>query len=132
MLSYPIPEAEELLTNKLSAAQQSLSNCEEDMDFLREQVTVRTSCPFSPDSQLNTPSTFLPPLFSLSISFEWYGDTDNPFLTPDDGSRHSSRLQLGHRTKAQGGGGGGLKVKSDESVVNPISGSWHKAMIKMR
>jgi len=41
MLSYPIPEAEELLTNKLSAAQQSLSNCEEDLDFLREQVTVR-------------------------------------------------------------------------------------------
>jgi hypothetical protein len=41
MLSYPIPEAEELLANKLSAAQQSLSNCEEDMDFLREQVTVR-------------------------------------------------------------------------------------------
>jgi hypothetical protein len=49
MLSYPIPEAEELLTNKLSAAQQSLSNCEEDMDFLREQVTVRsTSRPSSP------------------------------------------------------------------------------------
>jgi len=44
MLSYPIPEAEELLTNKLSAAQQSLSNCEEDLDFLREQVTVRTTC----------------------------------------------------------------------------------------
>jgi len=42
MLSYPIPEAEELLTNKLSAAQQSLSNCEEDLDFLREQVTVRS------------------------------------------------------------------------------------------
>lgn len=41
MLSYPIPEAEELLTNKLSAAQQSLRNCEEDLDFLREQVTVR-------------------------------------------------------------------------------------------
>jgi hypothetical protein len=40
MLSYPIPEAEELLSNKLSAAQQSLSNCEEDLDFLREQVTV--------------------------------------------------------------------------------------------
>jgi hypothetical protein len=41
MLSYPIPEAEDLLSNKLSAAQQSLSNCEEDLDFLREQVTVR-------------------------------------------------------------------------------------------
>ncbi|KAM0710467.1 hypothetical protein Q7P35_002830 [Cladosporium inversicolor] len=40
MLSYPIPEAEELLTNKLSAAQQSLRNCEEDLDFLREQVTT--------------------------------------------------------------------------------------------
>jgi hypothetical protein len=43
MLSYPIPEAEELLSNKLSAAQQSLSNCEEDLDFLREQVTVRST-----------------------------------------------------------------------------------------
>lgn len=41
MLSYPIPEAEELLSSKLSTAQQSLSNCEEDLDFLREQVTVR-------------------------------------------------------------------------------------------
>jgi hypothetical protein len=40
MLSYPIPEAEDLLTAKLHAAQQSLSNCEEDLDFLREQVTV--------------------------------------------------------------------------------------------
>jgi hypothetical protein len=58
MLSYPIPEAEELLTNKLSAAQQSLSNCEEDMDFLREQVTVRTSSPFSPDSHLKDLFTF--------------------------------------------------------------------------
>ena len=54
MLSYPIPEAEELLTNKLSAAQQSLSNCEEDMDFLREQVTVRYSLPFLPVSHIET------------------------------------------------------------------------------
>jgi len=63
MLSYPIPEAEELLTNKLSAAQQSLSNCEEDMDFLREQVTVRTSSPSSPGSHLSIRSTFA--LFAL-------------------------------------------------------------------
>lgn len=41
MLSYPIPEATELLTGKLGAARQSLSNCEEDLDFLREQITVR-------------------------------------------------------------------------------------------
>lgn len=42
MLSYPIDEAETLLGSKLSTAQLSLSNCEEDLDFLREQITV---CP---------------------------------------------------------------------------------------
>ncbi|KAB5518680.1 prefoldin subunit [Coniochaeta sp. 2T2.1] len=40
MLAYPIDEAEELLESKLKAAQTSLSNCEEDLDFLREQVTT--------------------------------------------------------------------------------------------
>lgn len=40
MLSYPIDEAEELLDSKLTAAKTSLSNCEEDLDFLREQITV--------------------------------------------------------------------------------------------
>lgn len=40
MLAYPIPEAETLLKSKLDAAQASLANCEEDLDFLREQVTV--------------------------------------------------------------------------------------------
>jgi prefoldin subunit 5 len=40
MLAYPIPEAEELLQSKLSTAKHSLSNCEEDLDFLREQITV--------------------------------------------------------------------------------------------
>lgn len=44
MLSYPIDEAETLLEQKLSAAKQSLANCEEDLDFLREQITVRLSC----------------------------------------------------------------------------------------
>jgi hypothetical protein len=42
MLSYPINEAEELLASKLAAAKQSLENCEEDLDFLREQITVRS------------------------------------------------------------------------------------------
>lgn len=41
MLSYPIDEAEELLSSKLAAAKQNLENCEEDHDFLREQITVR-------------------------------------------------------------------------------------------
>ncbi|KAL9615537.1 MAG: hypothetical protein Q9167_000050 [Letrouitia subvulpina] len=40
MLSYPIAEAETLLDSKLSTAQQSLENCEEDLDFLREQITT--------------------------------------------------------------------------------------------
>jgi len=40
MLAYPIPEAETLLSHKFDAAQQSLRNCEEDLDFLREQITV--------------------------------------------------------------------------------------------
>ncbi|KAK4653693.1 peptide chain release factor 1 [Podospora pseudocomata] len=40
MLSYPIEEAEELLDGKLEAARRSLRNCEEDLDFLREQITT--------------------------------------------------------------------------------------------
>jgi hypothetical protein len=40
MLSYPIPEAEQLLESKLKTAKLSLANCEEDMEFLREQITV--------------------------------------------------------------------------------------------
>ncbi|KAL9528205.1 Prefoldin subunit [Sphaerulina musiva] len=40
MLSYPLPEAETLLISKLETAQQSLANCEDDVDFLREQITT--------------------------------------------------------------------------------------------
>ncbi|RDA91272.1 hypothetical protein CP533_6340 [Ophiocordyceps camponoti-saundersi (nom. inval.)] len=40
MLSYPIDEAETLLQSKLKTAKTSLSNCEEDVDFLREQITT--------------------------------------------------------------------------------------------
>lgn len=40
MLAYPLSEAEELLISKLETAQQSLANCEDDIDFLREQITV--------------------------------------------------------------------------------------------
>jgi hypothetical protein len=69
MLSYPIPEAEELLTNKLSAAQQSLSNCEEDMDFLREQVTVRTKPSFLPLTHIPTSELLSPSSFSYSFSY---------------------------------------------------------------
>lgn len=40
MLSYKLPQAQELLTAKLTSAQQNLSNVIEDLEFLREQVTV--------------------------------------------------------------------------------------------
>lgn len=40
MLSYPMKEAEDLLASKLEAAKSNLSNCEEDLDFLREQITT--------------------------------------------------------------------------------------------
>jgi len=40
MLAYPIPEAEELLSGKLGTAKVSLQTCEEDLEFLREQITV--------------------------------------------------------------------------------------------
>ncbi|KAI0397573.1 Prefoldin subunit-domain-containing protein [Xylariaceae sp. FL0594] len=40
MLSYPLDEAETLLATKLSAAKQSFANCEEDLEFLREQITT--------------------------------------------------------------------------------------------
>ncbi|KAF2641533.1 Prefoldin, subunit 3 [Massarina eburnea CBS 473.64] len=40
MLAYSIPEAEELLSTKLETAQKSFATCEEDMEFLREQITT--------------------------------------------------------------------------------------------
>jgi len=40
MLSYKIPAAIELLQSKLDAAQTSLNNTIEDLEFLREQITV--------------------------------------------------------------------------------------------
>lgn len=41
MLAYPLDEAETMLDEKLNAAESSLQNCEEDLEFLREQITVR-------------------------------------------------------------------------------------------
>ncbi|KAF7718636.1 Prefoldin subunit 3 [Penicillium ucsense] len=40
MLAYPLDEAETMLSEKLEAAESSLSNCEEDLEFLREQITT--------------------------------------------------------------------------------------------
>jgi hypothetical protein len=40
MLAYTQHEAIELLSTKLAGAQQTLSNTIEDLEFLREQITV--------------------------------------------------------------------------------------------
>ncbi|RAL10335.1 tubulin-binding prefolding complex subunit PAC10 [Aspergillus homomorphus CBS 101889] len=40
MLAYPVDEAATMLTEKLAAARLSLGNCEEDLEFLREQITT--------------------------------------------------------------------------------------------
>jgi hypothetical protein len=40
MLAYPIPEADQLLDSRLATAQASLENCDEDLSFLGEQITV--------------------------------------------------------------------------------------------
>jgi Prefoldin subunit len=40
MLEYPLDEAVELLTNKLDAAERNLKGIVEDLEFLREQITV--------------------------------------------------------------------------------------------
>ncbi|KKF97376.1 putative prefoldin subunit 3 [Ceratocystis fimbriata CBS 114723] len=40
MLAYPVDEAETLLSGKLNAAKTSASNFEEDLDFVREQITT--------------------------------------------------------------------------------------------
>jgi len=40
MLSYKIPEAIELLTTKLKNAEVSLQSLQDDLEFLREQITV--------------------------------------------------------------------------------------------
>ncbi|CEJ56039.1 Putative Prefoldin subunit 3 [Penicillium brasilianum] len=40
MLAYPLNEAEKMLSEKLTAAESSLAHCEEDLEFLREQITT--------------------------------------------------------------------------------------------
>jgi prefoldin subunit 5 len=72
MLAYPIAEAESLLKGKLDTAQSSLDACEEDLDFLREQITVCLSLA----------------IYVLKLTNE----------TSDDGGCHSTSIQLGCST----------------------------------
>lgn len=101
MLSYPIPEAEELLISKLGTAQKSLSNCEEDLDFLREQITVSLfmSCHTFPVAPFAT--------HNVCPLREHHADHIYSCRTTDHGSRHRACVQLGHRTEEEGKGGRG-------------------------
>jgi hypothetical protein len=40
MLEYPVQEASDLLNGKLDAAKLSLKQVEEDLEYLREQITT--------------------------------------------------------------------------------------------
>lgn len=80
MLAYPIAEAEEMLQEKLTAAQATLSNCEEDQEFLREQITV---CPCS-----HVPLQFMSWFVCFVVVF---ADRD---AISDIGGRYGSCLQL--------------------------------------
>jgi stress response protein YsnF len=40
MVAYPIGEAMTLLTAKLTSQQKSMQTCQEDLEFLREQITT--------------------------------------------------------------------------------------------
>ena len=40
MLSYPLPDASALLASKLHAAEATLVNLVEDVEFLKEQITI--------------------------------------------------------------------------------------------
>ena len=40
MVEYPIEEAKELLTEKITSQENSMKTCQEDLEFLREQITT--------------------------------------------------------------------------------------------
>lgn len=40
MVEYPIPEAQDMLSSRLSTAQESLRTTESNLEFIREQITT--------------------------------------------------------------------------------------------
>lgn len=111
MLSYPIDEAEELLVSKETAAKQSLTNCEEDLEFLREQITVcGSSCH----------------LHLIHISRLTFGDAQRS--VSDHGGCHSKSVQLGGCAEAEREGRGreGQRVREgkDGTEKGKRRGGW--------
>ena len=88
MLAYPLDEAESMLQSKLEAATNTLAACEEDLDYLRGQITVRDlECIAFPGSSLWT--RFLParlssnPFSAVNSAYQSRQSTaDHPLLLP--------------------------------------------------
>jgi hypothetical protein len=64
MLMYPLEEAVLLLSEKLSTAKKNLNNIKDDLEFLREQVTVM-EVNFA---RVHNVSSTEPPVISVAIS----------------------------------------------------------------
>lgn len=88
MLAYPLDEAETLLDGRLSNAKKNQENCEEDLEFLREQITVRSHYSLIYFASSTAKGERL-------IFF---------FVLADNGGCNSSSVQLGCRTEAEGEG----------------------------
>jgi Prefoldin subunit len=61
MVAYPIDEAKSLLTQKLSSQETNMKTCQEDLEFLREQITtmeVNIGIPIILHSQLIPARTY--------------------------------------------------------------------------
>lgn len=93
MLSYTLAQAEELLTGKLSSAEQNFTNVTEDLEFLREQITIM---------EVNTARVSVMPSYYLDL----FSDEDLFY----------SGVQLGCEETAVKAGGRG-SWKGDRSIT---------------
>jgi hypothetical protein len=62
MVAYPIEEAKALLDEKLSSQQNSMKTCQEDLEFLREQITTM---------EVNIGSSLYDKLLTLARTYNW-------------------------------------------------------------
>ena len=120
MLSYPLPEACDLLASKLSGARQKMADCDDDLDFLREQITVSPAATLS-----RRPSVTDAPPPNHSAKSEkmehpwWLTDAEIHGVDPRGG--HGPRLQLGRGPAPQGEGLRGLRRRRG---LSPSPTSW--------
>lgn len=98
MLAYPVDEASTLLDGRLSNAKKSLENCEEDLEFLREQITV---------------------------CWRWITELIKKYgadIMTDYGGCDSQSVQLGCSSEAEGEGRRGCQGQGERGIWRL---SWH-------